>query len=132
MPKGGDMSEESTRGDKFEVSAASSSGAHAEFRPVEITTTHELDLTGLGDRDAQSVRERVLGANQSDVIVNSVLGMTARASRIIFIRLPWGRWGQFPQVIRPVLMTSGGTGDNQNIVKETISRTYVAEPEATS
>jgi hypothetical protein len=127
------MGDESTQGERMELSTKSlSGGAQPEFRPVEIATTHELDLTGLNEREAQQLRERALSAKRADVIVNSILGMTSQAGRIRFIRISWGKFGQFPQFIRTVMLAGTGSEQGQEIVKETVSRIYAVEAQEPS
>lgn len=111
---------------------STASAAQSEFRPTEITMTHELDLTGLSEREAQRLRDRVLNTKRSDLIVNSILGTDPEAARISFLRIRWGKFGEFPQFIRSVMMSREGTEPAQAITKETISRIYTVEAQGES
>jgi hypothetical protein len=97
----------------------------SEFRPMEIEATHELDLSGLNHEEAEGLRQRAFGVKQADAIVNSVLGLTSEAARTRFLRVLWGKWGQFPQVIKAVTVGSDNAGGrSQDVLKETLTRIY--------
>jgi len=126
------MDEESERPDLLSYSTrVPSPQRRQEFRPVEIETTHELDLTGLNDEEAQALRARAFDISQTDAIVNDVLGVTSSTEaepRIIFLRIRWGKFLQFPQVIRPLVTRAGEEGAaTQDVLKETLTRVYQVE-----
>lgn len=104
-----------------------------EFRPVQIETTRDLDLTGLSEDEADALRRRALGADQDAEIVANALGIFGRqvplVSRTRFVKLLWGKWLQFPQVLRPVAMQ---LGDDESVtppdvLKESLTRVYNVE-----
>jgi hypothetical protein len=65
------MQDESRGPDRSELRAP----ARQEFRPVEIETTRDLDVTGLNDEEARRLRQQVLEVRQDDAIVADVLGV---------------------------------------------------------
>jgi hypothetical protein len=66
------------------------------FQPQTIEITKKLDLTGLGDSEAEALRRKLYAPESVESIIQRVVGPSVDARARIIIIL-WARFGEFVQ-----------------------------------